>query len=461
MPAGSSSAWSSEEAMAQSDVLQLQEPLKSGGIRSVNFFNGRLLSSKDLTREQMARREADARLGRAIGDGVAYGLEVARDQGLDRPAAPVLRIKAGLALNRVGQTLRLAEDVSVALTRSFASTDAGCIFANCTPLTGGTYVAGAGVYLLTIAPAQMSEGKAATNGLDPANVACNTDATVEAVQFRLINVNPLRYAGLDIGSSLFRNRLAYRCFGIEAREQNVIDPWRVDAPRYGLIDELREVGLDDREVPLAILLWTVGGIQFVDMWATRREVLEPDALSGFSFRRDPLDPANLSSFAFVARRRRLTESSAMCAQFQQHLADVLAATVTPSMVIALEHFRYLPPFGVVPLQSAPLRGYFEQTFFSGLVRRPAFGSNQSTEFIDERLLGLLRQQAIESTPTDVTTGEFIWVYRPWQITAAAHAGQTVQLLVVFASGLVPPLAVARFDMARFGYSNFVDCCSHF
>src|SRR3954463_13438785 len=112
------------------EVLQLQQPLTDGGIPPVNFFNGRLLAGKALPREQTARREADARLGRAIGDGVAYGLEVARDAGLDQPAAPVLRVKAGLAVNRVGQTVRLGADVSVALARSFGATDSGCIFAN-------------------------------------------------------------------------------------------------------------------------------------------------------------------------------------------------------------------------------------------------------------------------------------------------------------------------------------------
>jgi len=444
--------------MALKDVLQLQQPLTEGGIRSVNFFNGRLLSGKDLSREQAARREADARLGRAVGDGVAYGLEVARDTTLDKPAAPVLRIKSGLAVNRVGQTLRLAADVSVALTRRFGGADAGCIFANCTPLTGGTYVAGAGVYLLTIAPAQMSEGKAATNGLDPTNVACNTDATVEAVQFRLININPLRYAGLDVASTQFRNRLAYRCFGIEAREQNVIDPWRVDAPRYGLIDELREVGLDDRDVPLAVLFWTAGGIQFIDMWAARRELLEPDALSGFSFQRDPLKPEGLSFFGFVARRRRLVESHAMCAQFQQHLADVLARASNPTTVVAIEQFRYLPPFGIVPLQHAPLRGFLEATFFSGVVRRPLSGSNQHTAFIDVRLLGALQEQALAGSPTDLESKEFIWIYRSWQNVKARTDGQSVQPMVAFASGLLQNLAVARFDMARFDYSDYANCC---
>jgi hypothetical protein len=438
------------------DVLQLQEPLKDGGIRSVNFFNGRLLSGKDLSREQAARREADARLGLVAGDGVAFGLEAARDIDLDKPDSPVLRIRAGLAVNRLGQTLRLVGDVSVALARSFAAEAAGCVFASCTPLQGGTYVAGAGVYVITIAPAGASEGRAPTNGLDPANVACNTDVNVEALQFRLLDVSPPRYTGIDPSWDTFRNRLAYRCFGIEAREASAIDPWRVDAPRYGLIDELRDVGLDDRDVPLALIYWTADGLQFVDMWAVRRKLLAPDALSGFAFTRDPLKGDDLSSFAFIARRRRLVEAHAMCAQFEQHLADVLASSTYPATVLATQFFRYLPPFGIVPLAGPPLRGFLEDTFFSGIVRRPPPGSGQGTEFIDARTLGELQAQALTATPTDVTRGEFVWVYRPWQNKQAE--GASVQPMVAFASGLLPNLAVARFDMARYDFSNYASCC---
>jgi hypothetical protein len=444
--------------MADKSVLQLQQPLKDGGIRSVNFFNGRLLSGRDLSREQAARREADARLGLAIGDGVAFGLEAVRDIGLDKPAAPVLRIRAGLAVNRRGQTLYLPGDTSVALTRAFDADAAGCVFANCTPLQGGTYVAGAGVYLLTIAPAQLNEGRAPTNGLDPLNVACNTDAIVEAVQFRLVGVNPIRLAALDPALPQFRNRLAYLCFGVEARTKSGIDPWRADPPRYGLIDDLRDVGLDDRDVPLALVFWTASGLQFVDMWAARRIILEPDALSGYAFQRDPLDPDDLASFAFVARRRRLVEAHAMCAQFQQHVADVLAATATPATVVATEHFRYLPPFGIVPLQSVPLRGFSDPTFFSGVVRRPVPGSGQHMPFVDARLLSALQEQALACAPTDLTQQEFLWIYRPWQNVKAALDGQPVQPMAVFASGQLPNLAVARFDMARFDFSNFATCC---
>lgn len=444
------------------EAFQLEEPLKQGGIRSVNFFNGRLLTSKDLSREQMARRQWDARLGQAIGDGVAFGLETTRDADLDTAAAPVLRVKAGLALNRAGQTLGLSVDTSVALTRRFdggASGACDCVFANCNPLSEGTYVAGAGIYLLTIAPAQLSEGRAPANGLDPSNVRCNTDVTVDGLQFRLLSINPLRYLDLDLGSLQFRNRIVYRCFGTEARAANVIDPWRSDPPKYGLIDELRDTGLSDCDVPLALVYWTAGGLRFVDTWAARRMLLPPDALSGYAFQRAPLVPDDLSSFAFQARTRRLVEAHAMCAQFQQHLGDLLAATAAPSALVAAEHFRHLPPFGIVALQAPPLRGFFAPSFLSGIVHRPAPGSNQDIPFIDVRLLGALQQHALKHAPMDLRQQEFIWVYRPWQNVKASVDGLSVQPMLAFASGLVPDLAAARFDMARFDFSNCASCCS--
>ena len=433
-------------------IAQLQQPLTEGGIRNVNFFNGRLLTGKDMGREQAARREADARLGRALGDGVAFGLDAARDPLHDRADAPVLRVKAGLAVNRAGQTLCLQNDASVALTRRFdaaGSTACDCVFADCSPVAGGTYVAGAGVYLLTIAPARTNEGRAPTNGLDPTNVRCNTDATVDGVQFRLLAINPLRFADLDPASPRFRNLLAYRCFGIEAREAAMIDPWRADPgredpPGYGLVDELREVGLGDCDVPLALVYWTAGGLRFVDTWSVRRRLLGPDAL------RD---------HAFVARARRLVEVEAMCAQFQQHLADLLAASAAPTTIRAIDHFRYLPPFGLVPLQTLPLRGVADASFFEGIPRRPRADSGQTTPFMDARLLGSMREQARMHTPTDLHAREFLWVYRVWQPLQATHEGDAAQPVLAFGCGLMPEIAIARFDMARFDNSNYANCCS--
>ena len=420
--------------MDANNVLQLQQPLADGGIRSVNFFNGRLLAGKDLSREQAARREADARLGRALGDGVAFGLEVARDQSLDKPAAPVLRIKAGLAINRLGQTLRLTDDVSVALTRRFGAADSGCVFANCTPLTGGTYVAGAGVYLLTIAPAQMSEGKAPSNGLDPTNVACNTDATVEAVQLRLINISPLRYAGLDVSSTQFRNRLAYRCFGVDARAQTVIDPWRTDMPA-GLIDELRQVGLDDRDVPLALVFWTVGGIQFIDGWAVRR----------------PLHRAENGIFAALVDDRTNALGRAIFMQFQTQIAELASPFVLPSGVTASSHFLQLPPVGIIPVPEETNATDAQAThFFTGLTYRgPAY--------INGARLESLVRESLSYPPIETKSGEFVWLYRVRENRMAIDFQTTTpppRSYLVFASGHLPYRADAQFDGAYWNDGNY-------
>lgn len=60
------------------DARNLQQAISEGGIESVNFFNGRLLSGQDLSREQAAQRQAAERMGLALGTGIAFGLEVSR-----------------------------------------------------------------------------------------------------------------------------------------------------------------------------------------------------------------------------------------------------------------------------------------------------------------------------------------------------------------------------------------------
>src|SRR5690242_6690299 len=97
--------------------VQLQQPLLSGGLRSVNFFNGRLLSAEDLSQDQSANRQAHQYLGQAIGAGVASGLEVREKTGVSTRTAPVVTVAAGLAVNRLGQALPLAEATDIALVR--------------------------------------------------------------------------------------------------------------------------------------------------------------------------------------------------------------------------------------------------------------------------------------------------------------------------------------------------------
>src|SRR5512138_1275019 len=87
-----------------------------GGIERTNFFNGRLLSAEDLTREQDARRDALALLGHAAGEGVVWGLEVkAVALGAASKDDPAVRIEAGVAVNRLGQVLALPAGLEVSL----------------------------------------------------------------------------------------------------------------------------------------------------------------------------------------------------------------------------------------------------------------------------------------------------------------------------------------------------------
>jgi hypothetical protein len=103
----------------------LRESIFDPDLRRVNFFNGRLLSGEDLTREQDANERSGRRLGRAIGEGIAHGLEVSPTPGSDRVRQPVLSVTPGLALSRRGDTLMLADPVELSLKELPSSGDTG------------------------------------------------------------------------------------------------------------------------------------------------------------------------------------------------------------------------------------------------------------------------------------------------------------------------------------------------
>jgi len=63
--------------------------------RSVNFFNGRLLSAEDLISEQKTNRLAHSLLGQAIGSGVVHGMEVGESALSSTQTNPVLMVRKG------------------------------------------------------------------------------------------------------------------------------------------------------------------------------------------------------------------------------------------------------------------------------------------------------------------------------------------------------------------------------
>jgi hypothetical protein len=423
--------------MATSNTLQLEQPVPAGGIRSVNFFNGRLLAGKDLSREQAARRVADARLGLALGKGVAFGLEVSFNKTQSAPGLPVAHIAAGLAVNGNGETLYLTSDIDIALARRFDATAAGIIFDTCQPLVGGTYVAGAGVYMLTIARVETTEGRAVSNGLDPANVVCNTDATVEAVRFRLLTIKPALYADLPVGDPSFQNQLAYRCFGSGVQPAWFANLLGAGSRQDGLIAAMRKDVLSDAEVPIGLLYFTgAADLRFIDLWSVRR----PLAPVGTGF-----PPQALVDAA------RLATGQAMFLQFQGQIASLAPPAGDLGAITARSNFRYLPPAGIIPVREEIDNTDSQATaFFKDMTYRgPAF--------INAARIEPLLRESLHYPPIDTRGSEMVWLYRVREnrmaIDLPGGAARPPSYLV-FASGHIPYRADAQFDLASFAYANY-------
>lgn len=418
-------------------ALSLQQPVGDGGIESVNFFNGRLLTAADLSREQDARRQADARLGVAIGDGVVFGLEVGASR-VDEDAAgtplPTVTILPGLAINRAGQMLRLGHDAQVQLARVGPSSPivSGAGFADCAPVIGGSYVAGQGLYILTIAPSEISAGRAPTNGLSGAAAACNIDRVIEAVQFRLLAVPPHLYAQLDAAAPDFRNRVAYACFGAGVTASWATALFGQSERDAGLLDAMRGYGLTDHDVPLAMLAFAgAAEMVFLDIWAVRRPV-------------SPGDPARGPLPALVAPRRIAT-GTAMLQQFQAQLAELVGASGTLGTVTATTHFPALPPVGLLPFFTPAMT----EGFFAGMeVRGP--------QYIHAAQLEPLVREGLSAPALVASAPDTVWLYAVAETEMAAALPQPdppPPRYYAFASANLAYRADARFNLHHWDYAN--------
>lgn len=414
---------------------QLQQPILDSGVRSINFFNGRVLTGSDLTREQSANREMDKRLGRAIGEGIAYGFEVSKSPDSTNPA-PIITVEAGLAVNRRGQTLRLFDKIDIALVRP-ASGNAGAAhtFQECQPLQTGTYVAGAGVYLLTVTPAETTEGYAPAAGLENGIASCNTDTLVSGLQFRLIQLNPPLTAAELQDENHLRNVIAYKCFGVGEVQSFVTNPFGPKLTQYGLIDGLRATRLTDCDVPLGVLYWTAGaGIKFLDMWSVRRRI--------------EANGADTDWLPLISDRRR-SEGEARFLQFQEHVGSLNRTSANPRTVVAADHFQYLPAAGIIPRANGPQQGFDHRRFFQDQTYREPV-------FIEGARLEHLIRESTGYAPIRLGSGELIYLYEVRQNMQTIDAGGPgmPQAYLIFSSGHMPFHGEARFDVNRYDYSNY-------
>ncbi|MDJ0642088.1 MAG: hypothetical protein QNJ15_04660 [Erythrobacter sp.] len=428
--------------MADGTIL-LEQPVPEGSLQATNFFNGRLLEGSDFTREQNARAQADERLGQAMGAGVAFGLtlkeglEMVAEDGENSLGRPII-VEPGLAVNALGQAMRLSSRQQVQLTRPPAANDgtlaSGCgPFGACSALGTGTYVAGQGLYILTIAPAQMRSGRAPSNGISGAAVSCNIDQVIETVQFRLLEVPASLYNFLPATADDFRNQIAYRCFG-EGVKADWVTHLLARGPRGNdLVQDMAANGLGEQEVPLGILAYTgADTIMFIDAWAVRRPLVQQDSGDRIGSLVEPY---------------RLANGMAMLRQFQDHLATEVGAPVSLGDVRARSHFPYLPPAGVLPNFSE------EQAleFFGGMtIRGPVHINGPQVE-------PLLRES--QSAPAIRSAdNEVVWLYAVAanRMAGAVAAGDpdTADPYLIFARGDLAYRGNARFNLHRWDYANF-------
>src|SRR5207247_5916235 len=118
-------------------------------------------------------------------------------------------------INRQGEALTLPTRTDVSLVRPVSPSTPTTLAAGFTPCDvgpSGSYVAGTGVYLLTIAPAVGSEGRAPVSGLSNTTASCNMRYLIEGLQFRLLQLDLTSEELQD--QDRLRNRVAYQCFGM-------------------------------------------------------------------------------------------------------------------------------------------------------------------------------------------------------------------------------------------------------
>jgi hypothetical protein len=409
-------------------------PVLNDRTRAPNFFNGRLLTGEAMADEQRAQRAANELLAQAVGDGIAYGLEVSATPLVNTIDAPVVTVKSGVAINRRGELLLLASDTQVQLVRPAETTgESTKIFRACAPVTTGTYIADAGVYLLTISSVRAGNGLAQVSGLGDTPAGCNVKYIVDAVELRLLEL-PVDDATLaDIAR--LRNRVAYQCFGVDDLLDFATDPYGTTSEPHTLLDDLRATTLTDCDVPLAILYWTAtGGIQWIDLWAVRRRVTTAKSAS-----------------ASLLDDTRLAVAEAMREQFRMHLQTIAGS----ASYTAATNFRWLPPADVIPLSSSSgATGFDANTFFTGKTWN-RHATWPAPIYMEGGMLEPLLRVSVRFPPVDLQDEEMIWLYSVRENVRALHAGSTVQPVAVFANGNLPFFGEPRFDRAHWNHSNYM------
>ncbi len=423
----------------------LLTPILEGGIANTHFFNGRLLTADALRDEQDAQRRQHEALGLAVGAGIVSGLDVKRS--ILTTEGNVVHVNGGLAINKKGQPLTVPESgLEITLVTSTEETlpEAG-LFADCATPTTDTIDLPLNAFLLVIAPASGYKGKAPMHGLNDRGTinGCGSRYEMAGIQFRLVGLDVDEFEGIGdftrtqlntlLGSdndnverlAKLRNMLAHLCIGTEEVAQFAVDPFAEPLSEYGAADAL---GLDDCDVPLALMHITNRGIRFIDNWAIRRRIV----------------PTPLSSvWPLPISERHQAEAEAVFLQFQEQAQQLIQSGAAVS-IKALDYFRYLPSAGLLQLNEGGFAGFNADTFFDGVPVQ------SDPIYIEGANLMPLLKTAQKYPPIDLEEGEAIRLYRVRENVQST----TAQPWLLFTSGHMPSQAYGRFDVKYWNYFHF-------
>jgi hypothetical protein len=413
----------------------LHEAILDDALSYTSYFNGRLLSGEDLARDQRANREARRRLTQAVGEGVAFGLEVFETPGVSTATSPTVSIASGVAVSPNGHVLSLRSGTDIRLVGGAATTAATgtAAFTVCDQPRPGVFVVGEGVYVLAVCPASAPQGRAVMSGLGNVAASCNVQSIAHGVQFRL--VQPAISPQLLLDDARLRNRMAGAAFGLAERAAAAVDPLNLREPVYGLVDSLRaSSALTSCDVPLALIHWTAArGIAFVDLWSVRRRITRPAADARWSW---------------LASDRALSESEALFLQFQEQIDDVMGSGEDATAIVATDRFDFLPPMGFLPLQIGSRAGFDPQRFFGSDV------ISRDVAYLDADRLRPLLQESFLHSPIALSERSRVQLYFVFDNVQAAAAGAAVVPVLVFARHTLPYRGSARYGFARWEQGRF-------
>ncbi|MEF8938230.1 MAG: hypothetical protein V5A22_00180 [Salinivenus sp.] len=423
-----------------------------------------MLTAEDLHTEQDANATERKRLGRALGTGVLDGLFV-RKKGDETVTA-----ESGVALAPSGCVVELPQTTNVSVVSKIDRDETAGTkgqFASCSAREV-VAASGTGVYLLFVEPAAKPEGRTPRTRLggDGAASECGAQYRREGARLRLVHLDT-GDAGLvpeslqtergkrlkieeefDEGSdfrarhvSRLRNILAHVCLRTPsalAETASLYDTLRRQSRRNepnpdGPVDVLRDRAVEENDgledaVPIGLLYWAQDRILFVDNWSVRRRV----------HRSDPQRPT-------PATDRRRAEGEAAFHQFQAHVGDLTVSGGPAEELPVLEarvFFDYLPAAGLVPVKT---EGPHEENldFVNEL-------THQGPVYVEGAEVSRLLEQSFLAPPHRIDAGEMLVLYRVRQ----NRQSNTETPYLLFASGHLPLLGDARFDLSRWDYSQY-------